>query len=167
MDEPIISRGEHWELVAAMRATWRALEASGVNDLEVAGTAAYWLTTIDEFASVHVPAYTGRRASDGMTDLVRGIAFARNTITHSLTRPIKQSGLTFPIVFPISFGDLVWAPGDSVEQDHVDRGGWPHSRAKRHGYRVRLQGRPYKDPLKEAAVWQSRILALPSSADAS
>ncbi len=68
----------------------------------VVGEALFWAAALDD--AVHPP-----RADPDTQQLLDGLRYARNRVTHSLVRATdKGPGMTFPVTFPMTFHHWVW-----------------------------------------------------------
>jgi hypothetical protein len=82
------------------------------------GESLFWGITLDELLyKAHGPLYVDARDADARGACVNGARLARNAITHGavIVQSI-QGGMTFPMTFPMKFGELAWLPVDRIMQ---------------------------------------------------
>ncbi|MBB2965593.1 hypothetical protein [Leifsonia aquatica] len=80
------------------------------------GESLFWGITLDELLyKTHGTPYVDARDADPLGGCVNGARLARNAITHGavLVQSI-QGGLTFPLSFPLMFGEPAWLPVDRI-----------------------------------------------------
>lgn len=75
---------------------------------------AYWASILDDRLR-STPGYQRFLQEHPAGRVLPGVRYIRNLKTHSLPMTIrKTSGLTFPVTFPVSFGEVVWLPFESL-----------------------------------------------------
>ena len=80
------------------------------------GESLFWGVTLDELLyKAHGERYVQARENDPLGACVNGARLARNAITHGavIVQSI-QGGMTFPMKFPLMFGDPAWLPVDRI-----------------------------------------------------
>jgi hypothetical protein len=111
-----------------------------------AGSVVYWVSALDDL--LDRPAYGGAAEAS----LLLGLRFARDGITHGGTAAVVETGLAYPLSYPMDYGPLVWASPQLLLADWVPQGGNAISReAKRVAYSERVAGRRLLAPIAEAA----------------
>ncbi|WP_157008520.1 hypothetical protein [Agromyces laixinhei] len=121
----------------------------------VAGTALFWLCSLDEALEERYSAdYLGRTNASPTGRVMAGLRFARNAVAHGIVVCAGQRGLAFPIVYPIDYGPNVWKHADEflarwTPQAKVDREGG----LRLASYREHVERRPVGEPLRAAVSW--------------
>lgn len=80
------------------------------------GESLFWGITLDELLyKTHGDRYANARDTDPLGGCVNGARLARNAITHGavIVQSI-QGGMTFPMTFPLAFGEPAWLPVDRL-----------------------------------------------------
>lgn len=79
------------------------------------GTAAFWACALDEQLRAVDPTYDQRRDDDEDGRLMPGLRLVRNAVTHGAVVAVRPAdGLVFPLIFPLSFRNLVYRPREDL-----------------------------------------------------
>jgi hypothetical protein len=124
-----------------------------------------WAVALDDRARKHwtpegKPLGFGWRERVRNADVMGGVRFARNSVHHQWSEALSrdESGLTFPVTFPMVFFEWRWrAASELPEPERPDK----HHAENEAIYREKLEGQPARltlDTLAEAFYFLRQVL---------
>lgn len=123
------------------------------------GHGLFWAISLDDRLARKHQGYRTARDADAEGRYADGARLARNAVTHgAVVMQSFQTGLSFPIVFPIAFGGYRWRPIDEVLADWPDRD--PPPAAQIESYRRLFTGLQPRVPVAMVRNWLGRAPGL-------